>query len=574
MRYPAPRFLDQGDAALTVEFGDSVDPEINAQVLALDRAFLTEAPVGVRETTPSYRSLLIHYEPLEISKAALIDWIDARRAAPQPRAAPASRLWVVPCCYDPALAQDILEAAALLELTAQSLARTHAGGDYLAYMYGFAPGWCYLGGLAPALALPRRPHPRGPTPEGAVLIGGGLSLVATNPMPTGWYVVGRTPERLFSLTRAPNFLIAPGDRLRFDAGRRIDILGARCARRCWRDRRTRGARGVSARLLIRAAGPGVTVQDAGRFGYSRFGVTPAGPMDSAAFLTATRAAGAVAAIEVSLGGAVFEAEGATLAVAVAGGDFALRLDDAPLPSACLIPLAPGARLSIRPGAGGAWSYVAVGARLDLPLTLGSLSTHARSALGPKPLAAGDALTLDALLPAPDGVAALHAPWLRTSDAPIRVVPGPQDDYFTPDAVAAFLSTRWRVGVRSDRMAFALEGPPLRHARGHDIVSDGAAMGAVQVPGSGLPFVLMADRQPTGGYPKIATVIGADLGRFAQLRPGASVRFEATSWPQAVAARAALRAELDKVTRVKIEAAVTAEALLENNLIGGVIDARD
>jgi inhibitor of KinA len=210
------RFLDQGEAALAVEFGDAVDPDLNARVLALDEAFRRDAPAGVRETTPTYRSLLVHYEPLELSRAALIDWIAAQVATPSAGTSQNARLWTLPCCYDPAIGEDIAEAAARLGLSIDALAATHASARYRAYMYGFAPGWCYLGGLPEKLATPRRLTPRGPTPEGAVLIGGGLSLVATNPMPTGWYVVGRTPERLFAPGRKPPFLIAPGDELRFD----------------------------------------------------------------------------------------------------------------------------------------------------------------------------------------------------------------------------------------------------------------------------------------------------------------------------------------------------------------------
>ncbi|PPD42978.1 MAG: allophanate hydrolase [Methylocystis sp.] len=216
MQYESPRFLDQGEAALVVEFGDAVDAGINARVLALDRALQRDAPPGVRETTPTYRSLLVHYEPLQISRGDLVAWIEsviARSAGDE--AIPDGARWTLPCCYDPAIAEDIREAASLLNMTPGELAARHAGADYRAYMYGFAPGWCYLGGLPPALAIPRRLTPRGPTPENAVLIGGGLSLVATNSMPTGWYVVGRTPEWLFSLTREPPFLVSPGDVVRF-----------------------------------------------------------------------------------------------------------------------------------------------------------------------------------------------------------------------------------------------------------------------------------------------------------------------------------------------------------------------
>jgi KipI family sensor histidine kinase inhibitor len=234
MDYETPRFLDCGEAAISVEFGDSVDPAINARVLALDAALCAEPPMGLRETAPTYRSLFLRYEPLELSRAALIARLESLTASLADRAQDggAGARWTIPCCYDPALAEDISEAAALLGLSAQALAQRHAGADYRAYMYGFAPGWCYLGGLPQALAIARRASPRGPTPQGAVLVGGGLSLVATNPMPTGWYVVGRTPERLFSPQREPPFLIAPGDVIRFEPidATTFRALDARAAR--------------------------------------------------------------------------------------------------------------------------------------------------------------------------------------------------------------------------------------------------------------------------------------------------------------------------------------------------------
>jgi KipI family sensor histidine kinase inhibitor len=219
MLYDAPRFLDVGEAALSVEFGDAVDASINARVLALDAALRGAALPGVVETVPTYRALMINYDPLALPRAALIAGVTeaiARTARAGETNAPSKTLWRLPCCYDPAIAEDILEVAAVLNLSAGALAKTHAGLEHRAYMYGFAPGWCYLGAMPPALAVPRRKSPRGPTPRGAVLIGGGLSLIGANPMPTGWYVIGRTPERLFAPTREPPLLIAPGDAIRFE----------------------------------------------------------------------------------------------------------------------------------------------------------------------------------------------------------------------------------------------------------------------------------------------------------------------------------------------------------------------
>lgn len=336
---------------------------------------------------------------------------------------------------------------------------------------------------------------------------------------------------------------------------------------------------MSGRLLIRAAGPGVTIQDAGRRGSLRFGVTPAGPMDERAYVAANLAAGAAAgaaAIEVSLGGVELATEGETIGIAIAGGDFDIRLDGAPLPGACAIPLEPGASLAIRAGRGGSWCYVAVAGGIALPPALGSLATHTRSSMGGlegRGLRAGDALPLAGLAPPPLAPLVIDAPWLASNGAPIRVLLGPQADYFTESAVREFLSARWRLSPRSDRMAYRLEGPRLSHAKGHDIVSDGVALGAIQVPGDGAPLALMADRQPTGGYPKIANVIGADIGRLAQKRPGEEISFAAVSIEAAVAARRALTDAIAAGVRLRPQGgALSTELLLSANLIGGVADA--
>ncbi|WP_018265590.1 5-oxoprolinase subunit B family protein [Methylosinus sp. LW4] len=215
MRYDAPRCLDAGEAALVVELGDSVDPAISAEVLALDAALRAAPLTGILETVPTYRSLMIHYDPLALARAALVAHVEALERAAQESAAPGVR-WVIPCCYAPPHGEDLAAAGEALSLSPERIVELHSGADFRAYMYGFAPGWCYLGGLPSALAVPRRASPRGPTPRGAVLIGGGLSLIGADPMPTGWYVLGRTPERLFAPSRNPSFFVEVGDALRFE----------------------------------------------------------------------------------------------------------------------------------------------------------------------------------------------------------------------------------------------------------------------------------------------------------------------------------------------------------------------
>lgn len=328
-------------------------------------------------------------------------------------------------------------------------------------------------------------------------------------------------------------------------------------------------------LYVLRTGGIATLQDAGRFRFMRYGITPAGPMDPLAHATANRALGnpvAVTAIEVSLGGLALAARDGPLDVAVAGGAFRIALDGRALPPAVALTLRPGASLTIGAGRAGAWCYLAVPGGIAAEPVLGSRATHTRSGLGGRALREGDAFAAGAARAAIGEPHALAAPWLDRPPETIRVVLGPQDDCFPPSEVEAFLDRPWRVTPQGDRMACFLDGTPLRHAGDYNIVSDGIAMGAIQVPGNGLPIVLMADRAPTGGYPKIGTVIGADLGRLAQAQPGCVVRFAAVSVADAVAARRAERdalvapIPLDPVLRTDF----SPEFLLGLNLIDGVV----
>ena len=210
-----PRYLDAGEAALVVEFGDSADPAVNAQVLALDAALLALALEGVRETVPTYRSLMIHYDPLVLAREKLVEAVEQIEAAHPPTSEPKT-LWTLPCCYEPEFAEDLHLIAELTKLTAERVVALHSGAIYRVYMYGFAPGFCYLGGVPDALKISRREKPRPPHPPNTVMLGGGLTLVATFSMPTGWYLIGRTPERMFAPTREPIFLVEIGDSLTFE----------------------------------------------------------------------------------------------------------------------------------------------------------------------------------------------------------------------------------------------------------------------------------------------------------------------------------------------------------------------
>jgi 5-oxoprolinase (ATP-hydrolysing) subunit C len=295
-------------------------------------------------------------------------------------------------------------------------------------------------------------------------------------------------------------------------------------------------------LRISRGGVGASVQDGGRYHYRRYGVTPAGPMDWVAFQTANVAAGndpeRAAAVEIGPGGLEILCETtAPIGVAFCGGGFSwLRQGQECGPAARLI-LRPGERLAARPVAG-AFAYLAVAGGLDTPIELGSRATHTRSGMGGiegRMLRDGDVLPLLGEQ-APFGEARIAAPWLARDPAPLRVVLGPQDDYFSQAALAAFFSAEFRLTAAADRMAYRLDGPEIAHAKGFNIVSDGIALGAIQIAGDKKPLVLMADHPPTGGYPKLGHVARVDIGRLAQLRRGETCRFIRVS---ADVARAAL-----------------------------------
>ncbi|MCJ2024208.1 5-oxoprolinase subunit B family protein [Methylobacterium sp. J-067] len=211
----APRILDAGEAALVVEFGTRVDPAISDRVLALDDALLAERPEGIAETVPTYRSLMIHYDPLILDRDTLAGRVLALAGGASQRDTAPTR-WILPCCYEAPHGEDLAAVATQIGRTPEQVAALHAGATFRVYMYGFAPGFAYCGGLPEALAVPRRPSPRPPHPTNAVMIGGGLAAVATVPMPTGWYVLGATPSRLYAPEREESFFVSPGDSIRFE----------------------------------------------------------------------------------------------------------------------------------------------------------------------------------------------------------------------------------------------------------------------------------------------------------------------------------------------------------------------
>jgi KipI family sensor histidine kinase inhibitor len=212
----APRLLPSGDAAVTVEFSRNIDDAANERVLALDRA-LSETPIeGVTEMVPTYRSLLVHYDPGRIGFEAIGAQLMALAQQPSPPPEKA-RHWHVPVAYGGENGIDLVDVAKALRTTPEEIVARHVAGSYRVAMIGFTPGWSYLSGLEDFLHMPRRQDPRLLTPAGTISIGGVQTGIQCLAGPSGWHLLGRTAVRTFQLHRDPIFLLEPGDRVTFFA---------------------------------------------------------------------------------------------------------------------------------------------------------------------------------------------------------------------------------------------------------------------------------------------------------------------------------------------------------------------
>jgi antagonist of KipI len=525
-----PRVLPVGDGAAAVELGSAIDPAINARVRALDCALQARPFPGLRETVPTYRSLLVLFDrdrtSFEDVRAAVLERLPPPGHEPAP-----GPVKPIPTVYAGELGPDLAALAAARGLTEAEAIALHASSDYTAFMLGFVPGFAYLGLLPERLASPRLTTPRVRVPAGSVGIAGRQTGVYPVASPGGWNLIGRTSLSFFDAFADPPSLILPGDRVRFVPVAELPAAAGPSSR-------TRASSGAPAAIEVLEGGVLTTVQDGGRFGHRRLGVTWAGPMDAASHQAANALVGNpedAAALECTVAGPAL-AFLAPIHFAVTGADLGPLLERSDL-GAWPVPL--GVRVFARPGnvlrfsgrRSGCRAYVGFAGGLDVPTVLGSRATDLGSGFGGlegRALRPGDRLSLGAAPSSRASALGRHAPDISPSGS-VRIVFGPQDDHFSPETRALFLSETWQVLTTSDRVGCRLSGRRLEHRGAAEIVSDGMVMGSVQVPPDGQPIVMMADAPTTGGYPKIATVVSADLPKLAQLLPGEGrVSFEASS----------------------------------------------
>lgn len=341
---------------------------------------------------------------------------------------------------------------------------------------------------------------------------------------------------------------------------------------------------MSAFLKIEDPGLYTTLQDCGRFGYQRYGVPVSGALDHDSLAIANALVGAkpdAAALEFRFLGPTFEVEADSVRIALSGAEFngeVIRGEERfAINAGRSETLSRGDRVKIGPLRASSTGYLAVAGGFAAERVLDSLSTFAKSGFGGlegRPLKADDRVPLNSGNAPSGSELTLAKPFDLSPPRTIRVVPGPQADYFTDEARKLFVETDWKITKNADRMGLRFEGPTLDHARGYNITSDGMVTGGIQVPGAGLPILLLADRQTSGGYPKIATAITADLPALGRKSPGDTVRFSEVSAAEgaeiARAHAAWLKRILEAIKPYHPKGPIDLDALYGGNLISAPI----
>ena len=536
MSLNAPRISEAGDSALLLEWDEVIDPRVNARAIAMAAAIRDASLPGVRDVVSTFRSVAIFFDPL---KGDLDTFRNAvMRLTNVSLEVVHGKTVEVPVSYGGDAGQDLASVADWAGLSADDVARLHAEAEYRVFMLGFLPGFAYLGSVDARIAAPRRETPRSRVPAGSVGIAGRQTGVYPRESAGGWQIIGRSALAVFDPGRVPAALFAPGDTVRF-----MPVPSSQSPAKRAPLASVQSANTNSRSIAVIRPGLFTTIQDQGRWGHQSSGVSVSGALDQVSHRVANLLLGNAAdaaTLEVTLAGPELRFEQETR-VAVTGADLSATIDGAPAPLGTATTCRPGSVLRFGERRLGARAYVAFDGGIDVAPVIGSRATHIGAALGGldgRALAAGD------LLPLGPGVRPRRSlsyvkgpdPTARViGGARLRVLPGPQGDFFPESTLALLEHARFIVTPESNRMGYRLSGVALPRIPNREMISDAALVGGIQVPASGKPILLMSDRQTTGGYPQIAIVITADLPLAGQLAPGDWVEFVRCSRAEAIAA---------------------------------------
>jgi KipI family sensor histidine kinase inhibitor len=518
--FAGPRRVHRvGELAVLVECADV------REVIAVHDTLVRTPLPGQSEVQAAAATVLVVCDDARTA-AALAPVLSTLTA--EMRAAGEERVVHLDVVYD---GEDLDEVARIAGLSREGVVQAHTGGAWSAAFAGFAPGFVYLTAADGRLTVPRRATPRTVVPAGSVAVAAGFSAVYPRASPGGWQLLGRTSSRLWDPDGERPALITPGDQVLFRAVRDV-VIGARGAADVAASPGAPGPVAPTPEHALVVVSPGVQslIEDAGRPRLRDLGVTRSGAMDRGAAARANRLVGnprAAAVIEAVLGGLELQAVGDHV-VAVTGAAGPVTVHDGAravqTPAGIPFPLLTGQVLAVPTPASGMRTYVAVRGGVGVPAVLGSRSTDVLSGLGPEPLAVGAVLGVAPVAPGSAVVGSPEEVEPVPDEVVVRLVPGPRDDWFTPQSIEKLYGARWTVTPESNRVGLRLDGEPLVRATEAELPSEGIVRGSVQVPPSGRPVVLLADHPVTGGYPVVGVVVDRDLDRLGQLRTGDRLTF--------------------------------------------------
>lgn len=486
----------------------------NQSALDLAAALAARPPEGFLDAVPGARTLLLLFDPERLHHDKLDEVLQRVGKVARPASPRTVRF---PVCYD---GPDLEALARDSSIPAEELVRRHAAAEHTVAFLGFTPGFAYLSGAPRELSVPRLSTPRLRVPAGSVAVADGYTGIYPLDTPGGWRLIGRIAAQLFDPAATPPSVLQPGDRVVFEPVADLPDPYEAPPRPPAR----------AGPPLLRVVSPGsfTTVQGGPRFGLCASGVPAGGAMDLASLSVANALVGNpafAAGLEITVAGPVLEAL-ETVRLALAGGELDASVAGRKLDGRGPFELRAGEQLRLGAIRRGVRTILAVEGGLAEPLP--GEPTRALSR-GEELLRALEAPTFSARPPP-------QPAFFGERFIELRALAGPQPEYFSQRGREIFFSAEFRLSPASDRRGLRLDGPTIELLRAADLPPEGTAPGAVQVPGNGLPIVLGPERPVTGGYPKIATVISADLPLLAQARPGTGIRFRPVGLAEALAAR--------------------------------------
>ena len=524
------------EKALCIDWGNTIDEEINSNVTAINRLLLQDPFLGFIETVPAYSTLTIYYQPELVSKEngspfkfvknhveALLPLVKTGKQEP-------SKTINIPVCYDDEFGPDLPIVAAANHLSKEEVIAVHHQKEYQVYMMGFLPGFAYMGPVDDSIATPRKQSPRAGVEQGSVGIAGKQTGIYPLQSPGGWQIIGRTPWKLFDLEKEDPFVLKSGDRVRFFPITKEEFhLSVPVPK----ELAPKPRENESADVLVIKPGPGSSLQDGGRWGYQSYGVPISGAMDEQSFLLANALAGNsknYAVIECTMGGLVISfKKKAAIAVTGAGTAF---INHRPIKYYQPLTVWVNDTLEIKYNHDGIRTYIAVAGGFSAPVLMNSRSSYAAAGIG-QLLKKDDEIFIENTGQVGSRKMDPAFPLNVYATNPlVRIMDGPETGWLKNAGRQSLYTQDFIITLQSGRMGIRLQSDPIGVKNTTQLVSTAVTKGTVQLTPNGQLIVLMSDCQTTGGYPRIAQVAAVDLPILAQLKPGDILQFKNISYAEA------------------------------------------